>query len=187
MLGHRSSLNCLNYPFLGGKKNRRDLTMIKKWGLKGQNQVKLLRFIYAWRFPPTKKKRWFFQICGHVCDCLFENFLTEPWRSLGCVLAYGLKTDLHFYLFSPDIGLLRYILYTCPKLWCNTCWKCYGMDCFGTYFTHVQTCEKLNVGVGFNFCFTCSRNKVVFWPRFWRLTNLHWSVCAVGSASVFPF
>ena len=36
-------------------------------------------------------------------------------------------------------GLLRYILYTCPNLWCISCSKCYGMDCFGTYFTHVQT------------------------------------------------
>ena len=37
-------------------------------------------------------------------------------------------------------GLLRCKLYTCPNLWCNPCLKCYGMDCFGTYFTHVQTC-----------------------------------------------
>ena len=38
-------------------------------------------------------------------------------------------------------GLLRYILHTCPKLWCNPCWKCVGMDCCGAYFTHVQTCD----------------------------------------------
>ena len=38
-------------------------------------------------------------------------------------------------------GLLRYILYTCPNLWCNSCLKCYGMDCFSTYLTHVQTCD----------------------------------------------
>ena len=37
-------------------------------------------------------------------------------------------------------GLLRYILHTCPKLSCdNPCSKCYGVDCFGTYFTHVQS------------------------------------------------
>ena len=42
-------------------------------------------------------------------------------------------------------GLLRYILYTCPNLWCNSCSKCYGMDCFGTYFTHVQTCDVTRV------------------------------------------
>ena len=38
-------------------------------------------------------------------------------------------------------GLLRYILHACPKLWCNPCSRCYGMDCFGTYFTHVQSCD----------------------------------------------
>ena len=42
-------------------------------------------------------------------------------------------------------GLIRYILYTCPNLWCNLCSKCYGMDCFGTFFTHVQTCDVARV------------------------------------------
>ena len=42
-------------------------------------------------------------------------------------------------------GLLRYIRYTCPNLWCNSCSKCYGMDCFGTYVTHVQTCDVTRV------------------------------------------
>ena len=42
-------------------------------------------------------------------------------------------------------GLLRYILYTWPNLWCNSCSKCYGMDCFGTCFTHVQTCDVTRV------------------------------------------
>ena len=43
-------------------------------------------------------------------------------------------------------GLLRYILYTCPNLYCNSCSQCYGMDyCFGTYFTHVQTCTVTRV------------------------------------------
>ena len=32
-------------------------------------------------------------------------------------------------------GLLRYILYTCPNLMLLV----FKMDCFGTYFTHVQT------------------------------------------------
>ena len=35
----------------------------------------------------------------------------------------------------------RYIRYTCPNLWCNPCSKCYETDCFGTYFTHAQTCD----------------------------------------------
>ena len=42
-------------------------------------------------------------------------------------------------------GLLRYILHTCPKLWCNPCSKCYAVDCFGTYFTHVQSCDVTRV------------------------------------------
>ena len=42
-------------------------------------------------------------------------------------------------------GLLRYIPYTCPNLWCNRCSKCYAMDCFGTYLTHVQTCDVTRV------------------------------------------
>ena len=42
-------------------------------------------------------------------------------------------------------GLLRYILYTSPNLWTSSCSKCYAMDCFGTYFTHVQTCGNVRV------------------------------------------
>ena len=42
-------------------------------------------------------------------------------------------------------GLLRYRLHTCPSLCCNSCSKCYAMDCFGTYFTHVQTCDVTRV------------------------------------------
>ena len=29
-------------------------------------------------------------------------------------------------------------LNTCPNLQCNPCSKCYGMDCFGTYFKHMS-------------------------------------------------
>ena len=36
-------------------------------------------------------------------------------------------------------------LRTCPNLWCNPCSKCYGMDCFGTYLTHVQSCAVTRV------------------------------------------
>ena len=67
-------------------------------------------------------------------------------------------------------GLLRYILYTCPKLWKPSCSKCsatewaasvhtlhmpkgvkpscsmcYRKDCFGTYFTHAQSCDNVHV------------------------------------------
>ena len=39
------------------------------------------------------------------------------------------------------------IRHTCPKLWCNPCSKSYGVDCFGTYFTHVQSCDDVSVKV----------------------------------------
>ena len=42
-------------------------------------------------------------------------------------------------------GLLRYIRRTCPNLWQRSCSKCYAMVCFGTYFTHVQTCDNVRV------------------------------------------
>ena len=43
-------------------------------------------------------------------------------------------------------GLLRYILYTCPNLWWRSCSKCcYGINCFGSYVTHVQTCDNVRV------------------------------------------
>ena len=37
-------------------------------------------------------------------------------------------------------GLLGYILHTC-----NPCSRCYGMDCFGTYFTRVQSRDVTRV------------------------------------------
>ena len=68
-------------------------------------------------------------------------------------------------------GLLRYRLYTCPNLWCNSCSKCYAMDCFGTYFTHVQTCDVTRVqsatqydcfGAYFTHCFGVRLSVFVF-------------------------
>ena len=63
------------------------------------------------------------------------------------VFANGLETvRVKWHIFKVlRNGLLRCILYTCPNLWCSTCSKCYGMDCFGTYFTHVQTCDVTRV------------------------------------------
>ena len=55
------------------------------------------------------------------------------------------KPVITFVFKVPRSGLLRYILYTCPNLWKRSCSKCYGVDCFGTYFTHVQTCENVRV------------------------------------------
>ena len=41
--------------------------------------------------------------------------------------------------------LLGCILYTCPNLWQRSGSKCYAMDCLGTYFSHVQTCDNVRV------------------------------------------
>ena len=40
--------------------------------------------------------------------------------------------------------------FTCPKLWCNPCSKCYGVDCVRTYFTRVQK-------LWCNLCSKCSQ------------------------------
>ena len=70
------------------------------------------------------------------------------------VLRNGLLRYILFYKPNPAIkflfkvlrnGLLRYILYTCPNLRLRSCSKCYAMDCFGTYFTHAQTCDYVRV------------------------------------------
>ena len=45
-------------------------------------------------------------------------------------------------------GLLRCILYTClynAVITFRSCSKCYGMDCFGTFFTHAQSCDNVRV------------------------------------------
>ena len=39
----------------------------------------------------------------------------------------------------------RYIFYTCPTVWKPSCSKCYRKDCFGTYFTHAQSCDNVHV------------------------------------------
>ena len=43
-------------------------------------------------------------------------------------------------LRSSNFGV---ILETCPNLWWRSCSKCYAIDCFGTYFKHVQTCDDV--------------------------------------------
>ena len=69
------------------------------------------------------------------------------------VYANGLETvRVKWHIFKMlRNGLLRYILYTCPNEWCNSCSKCYGMDCFGTY---LYTCPNLWC----NSCFKVLRN-----------------------------
>ena len=64
-------------------------------------------------------------------DCLRYILYTFP---------KGVKT---FVFKVLQKGLLRYIFYACPKLWWRSCSKWYGMGCFGTYFTHAQSCDNV--------------------------------------------
>ena len=50
-------------------------------------------------------------------------------QSLNLVFASGPKTAVVF---------LRFFYW-------GSCWKCYAMNCFGTYFTHAQTCDVTRV------------------------------------------
>ena len=81
-----------------------------------------------------------------LCKC----FMFDSCYHMHCewhVFANGLeavRVKWHIFKLLRN-GLLRYMLYTSPNMWCNSCGKCYGMDCFGTYFTHVQTCDVTRV------------------------------------------
>ena len=57
----------------------------------------------------------------------------------------GVKCAQVRWAAAARLGLLRYILYTCPNLWWRSCSKCHAMDCFGTYSTHAQTCDDVLV------------------------------------------
>ena len=75
--------------------------------------------------------------CGHckfIAPVTRKHVWAHGWFSVRLVVFKVLRN-----------GLLRYILYTCPNLWCNSCSKCYGMDCFGTHWTDVQTCDVTRV------------------------------------------
>ena len=91
-------------------------------------------------------------IYDHTCMYIypqtgtFADPETHPLRGFDPLCRYRVLAFGRFFLDKVlRNGLLRYILYTCPKLWCNSCSKCYRMDCFGTYFTHVQTCDVTRV------------------------------------------
>ena len=94
----------------------------------------------------------------HTCPKLWCNPCSKCY-GVDCVRTYFArvqKLSVHFtHVQSCDVnlgqsarsGLLRYTLRTCPKLWCNPCSKWYGMDCFGTYLTHVQSCDESRVQI----------------------------------------
>ena len=62
-------------------------------------------------------------------------------------------------------GLLRYTLHTCRKLWWYLCSKCQGMDYFGIYFTHVQSCDVTCVQSATEW--TASVHKLHTCPKLW--------------------
>ena len=66
-------------------------------------------------------------------------------RLLWYILENMSKPVISFVFDVLRNGLLRYILDTCPNLWYRSCSKCYGMGCFGTNLTHVQTCDDVRV------------------------------------------
>ena len=78
-----------------------------------------------------------------TCDNVHVQSATQ-WTASVHTLQMS-KPVLTFVFKVLRNGLLRYILYTSPNLWASSCSKCYAMDCFGTYFTHVQTCGNVRV------------------------------------------
>ena len=88
----------------------------------------------------------------------FGTYLTHAQTCDDVRVKVRIRNGLHRYILHtcPKLwciivlkvlrsGLLPYILHTCPKLWCNPCSKCYGVDCFGTYFTHAESCDVIRV------------------------------------------
>ena len=105
--------------------------------------------------------------CTHVqtCDVTRVKSATE-WTASVYTLHTWPNRDVT--CVQSAMQLLRCILHTCQtcdvtpvqsatewtasvhtshmsNLWCNSCSKCYGMDCFGTYCTHDQTCGVTHV------------------------------------------
>ena len=78
-----------------------------------------------------------------TCDTVRAQTATEWTASVHT--AHMSKPVIPFVLKVLWNGLLRFILHTCPNLWYRSCSKCYGMDCFGSFCTHVQTCDNVRV------------------------------------------
>ena len=94
--------------------------------------------------------RYILHTCPELCNpcskfCGVDCFGTYFTHVQSCVATHVQSCDA----WNPcskcyGMDCFRYILHTCPKLWCNPCSKCYGVDCFGAYFTHVQSCDAWN-------------------------------------------
>ena len=81
----------------------------------------------------------------HVQTCDYVRFQSATQWIAPVHTLHMPKPVIMFVFEVLRSGLLRYILYTCPNLWLRSCSKCYAMDCSGTCFTHVQTCDYVRV------------------------------------------
>ena len=77
------------------------------------------------------------------CDIVHVQCATE-WTASVYTLHIAQSCDNVWFNVLQN-GLLRYILYTLRKAVITFGSMCYGMDCFGTYFKHVQTCDNVRV------------------------------------------
>ena len=92
--------------------------------------------------------------CSQVDSSRFRVFVfshVQSWRFRATECTASVHT-LHmpkalttFVFIVLRNGLRRYIFYTCPTVWKPSCSKCYRKDCFGTYFTHAQSCDNVHV------------------------------------------
>ena len=94
--------------------------------IRARSALQLTASVHTWHMP--KPVMTFVSKSVYGMDCIGTYFTHV--QSCDVIVLKVLRS-----------GLLRYILHTCPKLWCNPCSKCYGVDCFGTYFTHAQSCD----------------------------------------------
>ena len=145
--------------------------------MKGQSVPKSIGILPGIHFFPSTLGWWinmfrcFLQICFYVHPKVSGRSTLDR-----VVFANGLETvRVKWHIFKVlRNGLLRYILYTCPNLWCNSCSKCYGMDCLGIYFTHVQTCDVTRVQSAIEWTawvHTSHTSKPVMWLVFKVLRN----------------
>ena len=120
------------------------------WNLDSSSFVKWVNMFYRFKLGPTLERVPFQSKKKIYIYIPADRDVRQAWNTPLVWFRSSLPLPrFGVWAFFPDKvlrnGLLRYILYTCPNLWCNSCSKCYGMDCFGTYFTHVQTCDVTRV------------------------------------------
>ena len=82
------------------------------------------------------------QRCGSLRG-LFDTKRSDKKQSPASVHTWHMsKPVITFALSAAQSTASVHILDTGPNLWLCSCSKCYAIDCFGTYFTHVQTSDN---------------------------------------------